>query len=133
MKIAGSESGSISQRCVFRIHTKMSWIRSTGGKDLGICDLSPPSSGKVNAACSSFAATENFRVRGFEKSYARQAVFRSHDILVWIRIRGSMLLTSGSGSGMPKNMLIRIRIKIRIRNTGGKNLLLPVAAQLWKG
>ncbi len=47
-----------------------------------------------------------------------KAVFRIHDILVWIRIRGSMPLTngSGSGSGRPKNMVIRwIRIRIRIR------------------
>ncbi len=27
------------------------------------------------------------------------AVFRIHDILVWIRIRGSMPLTNGSGCG----------------------------------
>jgi hypothetical protein len=27
-----------------------------------------------------------------------EAVFRIHDILVWIRIRGSMTLTNGSGS-----------------------------------
>jgi hypothetical protein len=54
------------------------------------------------------------------------AVFRIHDISVWIRIRirgsmpltngsGSIPLTSGSGSGRPKNSWIRIRI--RIRNT----------------
>jgi hypothetical protein len=48
------------------------------------------------------------------------AVFRIHDILVWIRIRGSRPLTNGSGSGCmrPKNMWIRIWIRIRIRNTG---------------
>ncbi len=58
-----------------------------------------------------FAVTEDFRVGGFEKSYARQAVFHIHDILMWIRIRGSMLVfgivdsdpvgpkTCGSGSG----------------------------------
>jgi hypothetical protein len=37
---------------------------------------------------------------------------------VWIRIRGSMPLTNGSGfgSGSPKNIwILRIRIKIRIR------------------
>jgi hypothetical protein len=69
------------------------------------------------------------------------AVFRTHDILVWIRIRirGSMPLTngtrsgsragsgsipltsgSGSGSGGSKNTWIPwiwIRIRIRIRNT----------------
>jgi hypothetical protein len=28
-----------------------------------------------------------------------EAVFRIHDILGWIRIRGSMPLTNGSGSG----------------------------------
>jgi hypothetical protein len=33
-----------------------------------------------------------------------EAVFRIHDIFVWIRIRGSMTLTNGSGSGS----LIRI-------------------------
>ncbi len=27
------------------------------------------------------------------------AVFRIHDILMWIRVRGSMPLTNGSGSG----------------------------------
>jgi hypothetical protein len=45
-------------------------------------------------------------------------VFRIHEILGWIRIliRGSIPLTSESGSGRPKNMLIRwIRIRVRIR------------------
>jgi hypothetical protein len=40
------------------------------------------------------------------------SVLRIHDILVWIRIRGSMPLTNGSGSRRPKNMWIRwIRIR----------------------
>jgi hypothetical protein len=33
------------------------------------------------------------------------AVFRIHDILVWIRIRGSMPLTNGSGSGFGSGSL----------------------------
>jgi hypothetical protein len=33
--------------------------------------------------------------------YTMNAVFRIHDILVWIRIRGSMPLTNGSGFGSP--------------------------------
>ncbi len=46
-----------------------------------------------------------------------EPVLRIRDILVWIRIRGSMPLTNGSGSRRPKNILIRIRI----RNTGFNN------------
>ncbi len=39
---------------------------------------------------SSFSSTPNNQLK---------EVFRIHDILVWIRIRGSMPLTNGSGSG----------------------------------
>ncbi len=58
----------------------------------------------------------------FCRTVQDEAVFRIHDILGWIRIRGSMLLTNRSGfgsgsippcgSGWPKNMWIRW-----IRNT----------------
>ncbi len=37
-----------------------------------------------------------------------QSVFRIHDILVWIRIRGSMPLTNGSGFGSGSTSWIRI-------------------------
>jgi hypothetical protein len=42
--------------------------------------------------------------------YVLKAVFRIHDILGWIRIRilGSMLLTTGSGSGFRSGSWIRI-------------------------
>jgi hypothetical protein len=46
------------------------------------------------------------------------SVLRIHEILVRIRIRGSIPLTNGSESGRPKNIwILRIRIRIRIRNT----------------
>jgi hypothetical protein len=35
-----------------------------------------------------------------------KAVLRIHDILVWIRIRGSMHLTNGSGSGFGSGSVI---------------------------
>jgi hypothetical protein len=41
-------------------------------------------------------------------SAEKKSVFRVHDILVWIRIRGSMPLTNGSGFG--SGSCIRIRI-----------------------
>jgi hypothetical protein len=55
--------------------------------------------------------------RCFSSNHSRYVfylpVLRIHDILVWIRIRGSMPLNNGSGSGSrrPKNRWIRIRIR----------------------
>jgi hypothetical protein len=46
-------------------------------------------------------ATETRHLRGnqvYRKHQSCIAVFRIHDNLVWIRIRGSMPLTNGSGS-----------------------------------
>ncbi len=57
-----------------------------------------------------------------------QSVLWIHDILVWIRIRGSMPLTSGSGYKRSKKIWIqRIRIWFRIRNTAGNTGLLYLA------
>ncbi len=51
--------------------------------------------------------------------YGRKKALWIRDILVQIRIPGSVLVTDGSGcgSGRPENIRI-LRIKIRIHNTG---------------
>ena len=41
---------------------------------------------------------EKFRSGSLTRMFCVSPVFRIHDILVWIRIRGSMPLTNGSGS-----------------------------------
>jgi hypothetical protein len=65
-------------------------LRASRARTLCI-EASVPGEGNNAGDCSIF-------LHGFVRLLAT-AVLRIHDILVWIRIRGSMPLTNGSGSG----------------------------------
>jgi hypothetical protein len=65
-----------------------------------------------------FKKNNKSRLRGAFLSHGGLSpVLGIRDILVRIQILGSVTLTNGSGSGMPRNIRI-LRIRMRIRNTG---------------